>query len=194
MFTGIIEAQSKVLMSEKRGNNRAVHIAKPAGWTLEPGQSISIDGICSTVEAAGGSFFEVEFMHETLKKTTAGFFKKGTTVNLERPLKVGGRLDGHFVLGHVDARCPVSKVPLRTAAKELAVRVPAELSRLIVPRGSVTFNGVALTVVKCDRSVCTVALIPYTLSKTNLGTLRPDDMVNVEVDVIARYVAARRRS
>ncbi len=190
MFTGIIEAQGKVLATHKHGGRRTMRITKPSHWKLQPGESVSVDGVCSTVGATGVSFFEVEYMPETLKKTTLGLLKKNDSVNLERSLRVGDRVSGHFVQGHVDARCAVAHRTKRGGSYEIALRTPARLSRLLPAQGSVAVNGVSLTIAKKTPGGVTIALIPHTLTHTNLSSIEADDLVNVEVDMLARYATA----
>jgi riboflavin synthase len=192
MFTGIITATSPVVCTEKRGKNTRVMFTVPRGWTMKKGESIAIDGICTTVVQASRSAFEVDYMPTTLQKTTAGEFAKGRVVNLERPLKYRGTVDGHFVLGHVDATTTV----VEFKSQKLKVKIPKPLMRYVVARGSITVNGVALTVAGVTSNLVTVALIPYTASHTNLGTLKKGDWVNIEIDLLARYAtkALRKRN
>ena len=151
---------------------------------MTEGESVAVDGICSTVVALSGASFDVEYMRETLSRTTARSFVRGNTVNVERSLTFGERVHGHFVAGHVDACGRV-----RAAARGvLAVSVPKPLMRFVAPKGSITVNGVALTVTKKTHTVFSVAFIPYTLAHTNLGALKEGDSVNIEADLIARYM------
>lgn len=193
MFAGIIEAIAAIKAVRTTGKGCIVRIEIPARWRLTIGQSIAVDGICSTVIATGGEWFEVEYMPESLKKTTVVSFVKGRMVHLERSLRVGDRVDGHFVLGHVDARASVSKVERQGSSRLITVKVPARLASFIAPIGSITLSGVALTIAASRGTSATVALIPYTLAHTNLGALRPGDVVNVEVDLVARYLAAQHK-
>lgn len=202
MFTGIIQSVAPVLSASFRGECFGVRIKKPAGWKLSLGQSISVDGICSTVtkmsprassERKSKSFFEVEYMPETLAKTTAPSFKKNTKVNLERSLTLHDFIDGHLVSGHVDARGVVQKIEGKGKTKEMTIAVPKELKKYIATKGSVTMNGVSLTVVVSEKNTFRVALIPFTLAHTNLGLLEKGSRVNVEIDVVARYVEKMAR-
>lgn len=191
MFTGIVRATAEIKKVEKRGANRAVSIAMPRGWKLPSGASVSVDGICSTVVRSRRGMFEVDYMPETLKLTTAADFKPGRIVNLELSLHLGDALDGHFVLGHVDEVADVARIIASGGAHEVTFRIPKELQKFVAHKGSITVNGVALTVARMKKGECTVALIPYTLKHTNLGTLRKGDRVNIEVDLLARYLAVR---
>lgn len=188
MFTGIIQAVVPVLSGVKRGECLAVRLKKPAGWKLVLGQSITVDGICSTVTKRGTSFFEVEYMPETLRKTTAPSFEKGSQVNLERSLTLRDYIDGHLVSGHVDARATVHAIKVVGETKEITFIVPKAFAKFIVDKGSITLNGISLTVVWAKKDTVAVALIPYTLTHTNLGLLKRGDQVNMEVDTVARYV------
>lgn len=188
MFTGIVRATTEIKKVENRGANRAVSIAMPRGWKLPDGASISVDGICSTVVRSRRGMFEVDYMPETLKLATAADFKPGRIVNLEPPLRMGDTLDGHFVQGHVDGVAGITRIVASGGAHEVTFRIPKELQKFVAHKGSITVNGVALTVARVKDSECTVALIPYTLTHTNLGTLRKGDRVNIEVDLLARYL------
>ncbi len=190
MFTGIIESKALIALTAKAKACLRVRIEKPKGWKLKPGASVAVDGICSTVKKLGANYFEVEYMPETLKKTTAAAFKKNREVNLEKPLSLNGLLDGHLVQGHIDGRGKVSSLKTYGNSKVIEVKLPRELVKFVAKKGAVAVNGVSLTVAKKNADRFTVALIPYTLAKTNLGELKPGDEVNIEVDMLARYLAA----
>jgi len=191
MFSGIIRATAKIRSVERARGSLAVSLPAPRGWKLEKGASVSIDGICSTVVRKKGAVFVVEYMPETLRCTTAASFVPGSVVNLEEPLRLGDTLDGHFVQGHIDDVGMVTRIGREPY--EISIRVPKALRPYIAAKGSIAINGVALTVARMQKDECTLALIPYTLAHTNLGALQKGDSVNVEVDVIARYLAAARR-
>jgi len=188
MFTGIIQSVVPVVSASSKGECLCVRIKKPTSWNLSLGQSISVDGVCSTVTLLRSSFFEVEYMPETLAKTTVGLFQKNTEVNLERSLTLQDFIDGHLVSGHVDACGAVRKIESKGETKEITITVPKELKKYIATKGSVTMNGVSLTVALAEKNTFRVALIPYTLVHTNLGLLEKGDSVNVEIDIMARYV------
>lgn len=188
MFTGIIEAKARILDAKKK-RGLCVSIEKPKGWKLTEGQSISIDGICTTVEVITRSAFSATYMPETLRVSTAGSFKEGSVVNLERSLKVGDRLDGHFVQGHVDAIGVIKSVRSLGSSREITIVIPRTLMRLVAHKGSITVNGVSLTVAARTRDLFTIALIPHTLTHTTLGELVKGDEVNIETDLIARHLA-----
>lgn len=192
MFTGIVTGTARVASVEGRGKNRHVTFVAPRTWTFMKSESISVDGICSTVVTGGRGRFAVDYMPTTLAKTTAAEFEKGRIVNLERPLMWRGRVDGYFVLGHVDGIGEIQK----TVQNTLVIQIPKALMRYVVPRGSLTVNGVALTVVDVAGRLVTIALIPYTRRHTNLGSLMKGDLVNIEIDLLARYAtkALRKRN
>ena len=196
MFSGIIQAASPIVSAEMKHGCRRVRIKTPHGWKLAHGQSIAVDGVCSTIvahaparaHAGRPATFDVEYMPETLSKTTAGLFQKNTLVNLERSLTLGSLVDGHLVQGHVDARGRIAGVVEVGASKEVIIAAPQSLMRYIALHGSIAVNGVSLTVARTGRSTFTVALIPHTLTHTNLGLWGVGDLVNIEVDMIARYL------
>lgn len=194
MFTGITERTGKVKKVAMRGKALAVSVEKPGSWGLTKGQSVMLDGICSTVVSKDEKTFVVEFMPETLRKTTAERFRAGAVLNLERSLTLKTLLDGHIVQGHVDAKAKVVSIQKEGNSRLMTVEVPRELVRFIAPRGSVTLNGVALTVAKRSGTKVTVALIPFTLSHTNLGALAKGDFVNLETDLLARYLLNARQA
>ena len=170
-----------------------MRIQKPSSWKLAKGQSVAVDGVCSTVASLGKNFFEVEYIPETLSKTTAGTFSRGASVNLERSMTPQSLLDGHIVLGHVDARAAVADVR-KGKDIQLHIAIPKSLVSYVVPQGSLAVNGVSLTVAALRGTVCTVALVPYTLRHTNLGALKRGDTVNIEVDILARYLGSALRA
>lgn len=187
MFTGIITAVSPIVGARKRGSGKRVTVAVPPKWALHKGDSVAVDGICTTVVGTSRGAFEADYMRTTLQKTTADEFGKGRLVNLERPLRYGGRVSGHFVLGHIDGRGRIRA----TKGNTLVLEIPKALRSFIATCGSITVNGVALTVAERRGGVVTIALIPHTLSFTNLGKVRKGDRVNVEVDLLARYATTR---
>lgn len=199
MFTGIISAVSKVTDTVhakdvgKTGDFR-VSFARPRGWKLAQGESVSVDGICSTVRGLTGTTFSVDYMPETLRVTTAAEFLKGRAVNLERPLRLGDRLDGHLVQGHVDAVGTVLGIRRDGAASIVKVGFPSPYRKFIAKKGSIAMNGASLTVVTTGKTGgkgwFTVSLVDYTLRHTALRDLGKGDMVNLEVDMLARYLAA----
>ena len=183
MFTGIVEELGTVLAVEPQGSGVRVRIGAAGvldGVTL--GDSTAVDGCCLTVVAFEDGWFEADVSDETLRRTTLGARRPGDPVNLERPLRVNDRLGGHIVQGHVDAVGEVVE-----AVPDLRVRMPDDLRRYVIEKGSITVDGVSLTVVEPTDDGFTVAVIPHTAEVTTLGARRPGDRVNLEVDLIAKY-------
>lgn len=194
MFTGIVSDVGTLLAVKDKGDVRRLRIAsKYPARSIALGASIAIDGVCLTVVAKGarskGCWFEVELGLETRALTTAESWEKGKKLNLERALKMGDELGGHLVSGHVDG---MAEVLARENAGEMArirLRAPKELARFIAPKGSVALDGISLTVNEVSGDEFSVFLIPHTLAETNWGTLRAGQSVNLEVDLVARYLA-----
>lgn len=187
MFTGIIEKTGVIKKIEPRHLTIGV---KNFLTDLKIGDSVAVNGVCLTIIKLNKNDFEVEIMPETLRLTDFSSLKQGDEVNLEKSLKVGDRLDGHFVLGHADGVCKVYKVYKVKSDVVIGFKVPRELMRYIVRKGSVALDGVSLTVVEADKKnkKFSIALIPYTIKNTTLGQRKVSDRVNVEVDVLARYI------
>ena len=188
MFTGIIKKVSKVYKVYKVKGSLSVEIESPKGWKIKPGESISVNGVCSTVKKVSKKSFIVEYMPETIKKTTVGDFRKGMEVNLERSLRVGDLLDGHIVQGHVDCAGKISGVYKVGKSKVIKIWVPKEFIKFLAPKGSVAVDGVSLTVVDSKKNWFSVSLVSYTLENTNLGKIKIGEKVNIEVDSIAKYI------
>jgi riboflavin synthase len=183
MFTGIVEELGTVLAVDHRGDAARIRIGATAvleGAKL--GDSTAVDGCCLTVVELGDGWWEADVSDESLRRTTLGNRREGDRVNLERPVQVGDRLGGHIVQGHVDAVGEVT-----APAPDLAVRMPDQLRRYVIEKGSVTVDGVSLTVVEPTDDGFTVAVIPHTAEVTTLGARQPGDTVNLEVDLIAKY-------
>jgi riboflavin synthase alpha subunit len=191
MFTGIVEALGQVGTVEvAAGGGRRLDVSVPddAGWRLALGESVAISGVCLTVVAARPGRLAFDLAEETLRVTTLGGLSPGDPVNLERPLRLDDRLGGHLVLGHVDGVGEVAAVEPEGEGARLHVSVPARLRPLLIPKGSVAIDGVSLTVATLDDESFGVALIPHTLAVTTLGRRRRGDSVNLEMDVIGKYV------
>jgi riboflavin synthase len=190
MFTGIIEATGTIRSSERRSDVLVVRVgcdAKALG--LPAGGSIAVNGCCLTAVDRGDDFFTCELTEETLRRTAFGErLLPGVTVNLERPMRADGRFDGHIVQGHVDDVGRIREVARLGESAEMSIEFGTGIGRYIVQKGSVAVDGISLTVAGLEADAFTVALIPYTLEHTNLGRARPGDRVNLEVDVIAKYV------
>jgi riboflavin synthase len=189
MFTGIIEDVGEVVRWEKRGEAGVLVVAtKLAVSEMELGASIAVNGACLTVTDKTGSRFKVDVSPETLKRTTFGALKKGHLVNLERPLKLSDRLGGHLVTGHIDGVAVAEKIQKKGEFTFYTFRVAASLRRQFVPKGSVAVDGISLTVNECVDRRFSIAAIPFTLKHTNLRDLRVGAKVNIETDLIGKYV------
>lgn len=188
MFTGIIIAQSKISDVKKLRGGLQIKLARPRGWKLVKGQSINISGVCSTVTAFTAKKISVEYMPVTVKQTTASTFIAGKMVNLEPSLRLSDELGGHFVTGHVDGRGRVKEVNVRGRSKVIAITLPKRMMKLVAPQGSITVDGVSMTLVDSKKTWFTVAVVDHTLHHTSLGSLRVGDQVNIELDIIAKYL------
>jgi riboflavin synthase len=189
VFTGIVERRGTIASAARQGRGRRLRIeARLAGGTLALGESICVDGVCLTVSRRGRSWFEVELSPETVRVTTLGGRGAGAAVNLERALRGGDRLGGHLVQGHVDGVGSVARVRREGATRVVTFRAPPEVSEALVLRGSVAIDGVSLTITALGRGRFDVVLIPHTLAITTLKELRPGRPVNLEADVLGKYV------
>jgi len=189
MFTGIVEERGTVASLVDLGDAMRVRIrADKVLQDSELGASISVNGICLTVAERGDDWFEADVMAETLRRTSLGKLVTDSPVNLERAARVDSRLGGHIVQGHVDGTGEVAAIEPSEQWTVMAIRVPAELTRYMVEKGSITVDGVSLTIVSVTDSRFTISLIPTTLAETNLGAKQVGDRVNIEVDVLAKYV------
>jgi riboflavin synthase len=192
MFTGIIEAMGHVrTMDADPGGGRRLGLSVPddARWRLALGESVAVSGVCLTVVTVEPGRLAFDLAEETLRVTTLSGLAPGDPVNLERPLRLDDRLGGHLVLGHVDGVGEVAAVqPDGEGGVRLDVAVPGRLRPLLIPKGSVAVDGVSLTVAALEDAAFGVALIPHTLAVTTLGRRRRGDAVNLEMDVIGKYV------
>jgi riboflavin synthase len=189
MFTGIVEELGTVDALEDQGDAIRLTVRGPLVTSdAALGDSISVNGCCLTVATRGEESFTADVMHETLAKTSLGALEPGARVNLERAVTPATRLGGHIVQGHVDGTGAVVRRTPSEHWELVQVSLPAELERYLVPKGSITVDGISLTVVEVGADWFTVSLIPETLARTTLGFKQPGDVVNLEVDVIAKYV------
>lgn len=190
MFTGIVTAVGRVAATAPADGGLELAIDAPYA-DVEPGESIAVDGACLTVTGLTEAGFRVHVVRTSLDRTRFGELAAGATVNLERALRAGDRLGGHFVQGHVDGVGVVEAVGDRDDARLLDIRVPQAVADVTIPLGSVTVDGVSLTVNALpERDLIQVSLIPFTLQHTTLGTRRPGDRVHLEGDTLGKYVKA----
>ena len=189
MFTGIIETLGTVSAIERDRSNVHIALESPISDELKIDQSVSHNGACLTVVALGPGWHRVTAVEETLRRTNLGDWKPGTRVNLERCLPIGGRLDGHIVQGHVDALATCVEVAETGGSWRFTFRYESAPEHLLVDKGSICLNGVSLTVVEPEDDLFSVAIIPYTWEHTNFRHLRAGDSVNVEFDIIGKYIA-----
>ena len=190
MFTGIIEAIGSVRRFTRRGADAQVEIVAPAiAATARLGDSIAVDGVCLTVASLEGEAFASDLSMETLSRTALGGLRVGSPVNLERPLALGDRVGGHLVTGHVDAIGHILGRTIQGSGADYRIGFPQMLGSLLVQKGSVAVDGISLTVAALTARGFDVAVIPYTLQETTLGQKRAGDPVNLEADLIGKYVA-----
>ena len=193
MFSGIIERVGEVatLTPAVRGGARLTIRGGPRGLTV--GESIAVSGACMTVTRVRGTTFVVDVSPESVRRTTLGALRPGKRVNLERSLRLADRLSGHLVFGHVDGIGELRSVTREGDGALFRFGVPASLARYLVEKGSVAVDGISLTVFECTARSFTVAVIPHTLAATTLGDRRSGDRVNIETDLLARYVERQQR-
>ncbi|MEU2826301.1 MULTISPECIES: riboflavin synthase [Streptomyces] len=189
MFTGIVEELGEVTAVEQLDDASRFRLRGPLVTEgAQHGDSIAVNGVCLTVVETGDGEFTADVMAETLKRSSLGALTTGSRVNLERPMALGGRLGGHIVQGHVDGTGTIVERTPSEHWEIVKVSLPPELTRYVVEKGSITVDGVSLTVVEAAADFFTISLIPTTLALTTLGHKQPGDPVNLEVDVIAKYV------
>lgn len=197
MFTGLISEIGTIRASRRTGSGiqLVIHAPQTASETAL-GDSININGACQTVTALSGDTFSVDTIPETLKKTTLGDLKSGSLANLEQAVKASDRLGGHIVSGHIDCVGRVRTVSKSREAVELSVTFPDESADFVVPQGSIALDGVSLTVARLDHDALTVAIIPTTWEMTTLSSLKSGSSVNVEFDLMGKYIInfLRRRN
>ena len=192
MFTGIVEGIGKVKKISKGTKNRSaiqmiVDLGKH-GKGLKTGQSVALNGVCLTVTKLSKTGSTFEMIEETTKKTDLGNLKIGGIVNIERSLKAGDRLEGHFVLGHVDGVGIIKKIQKKPKEVQVWFEVPKNLSKYIVKKGSIAMDGISLTVVNVKNNLASICLIPHTIEVTNFKTKNIGDKVNIETDILGKYI------
>src|SRR3989338_577953 len=189
MFTGLIEEVGVVKEISNKGDNlRLTLAANKIMDDMSMGSSIAIDGTCLSVVKYTNKTFEVDVSEETVKKTTIGGFKSGRKVNLERALKVGSRLGGHFVTGHIDGIGNITKFDKAVDGAYLSIKAPEDTIKYMVYKGSVAIDGISLTVASVESDSITIALIPHTIEMTNLKEKSIGEKVNIECDIIGKYI------
>nr|WP_298996251.1 riboflavin synthase [uncultured Allomuricauda sp.] len=189
MFTGIIETLGKVQLLEKEGGNLHITVSSDITHELKIDQSVSHNGVCLTVVSINGNQYTVTAIEETLNKTNLGDLAIGDTVNLERAMKLGARLDGHIVQGHVDQTATCTQIEQKDGSWSFTFSYDSSLNNVTIEKGSITIDGVSLTVVDSEKDRFSVAIIPYTYEHTRFGSYREGVTVNLEFDVIGKYVA-----
>jgi riboflavin synthase len=192
MFTGIIEQMGTIEAVETNNTNLTLTIQSSLATELKVDQSLSHSGVCLTVEEIIGNQYKVTAIDETLKKTTIGLWKKGDMINLERCLRFDGRLDGHIVQGHVDTVGTCIGYEEKNGSWEYVIEIADKFASLIIEKGSISLNGISLTIFNITNTTFTVAIIPYTYEHTNMHTLSLGDKVNVEFDMVGKYVGRMR--
>ncbi|MDE0832399.1 MAG: riboflavin synthase [Nitrosopumilus sp.] len=192
MFTGIVEGIGTVNKISKITKNRsAIEMTIDLGKQvkgLKIGQSVALNGVCLTATKISKSKCIFEMIEETTKKTDLGNLKVGGVVNIERSLKAGDRLEGHFVLGHVDGVAIIKKILKKPKEVQVYFEVPKNLAKYIVKKGSITIDGISLTVVDIKKTLAYVSLIPHTIEITNFHTKKVGDKVNIETDILGKYI------
>ena len=192
MFTGIIVGTGKVTKIERKTKNRSaiqmtVDLGKYASG-LKIGQSVAINGVCLSATKISKNKCIFEMIDETTKKTDLGNVKAGSTVNVERSLKVGDRLEGHFVLGHIDGVATITNIEKKPKEVKIWFKVPKKLTKYVVKKGSIALDGISLTLVDVKKDIVSVCLIPHTINVTNFKSKKIGDKLNIETDVLGKYI------
>ena len=192
MFTGIIVGTGKVTKLDQKTKNRSaiqmtVNLGKYAKG-LKIGQSVAINGVCLSATKISNNNCVFEMIDETTKKTDLGNVKAGSTVNIERSLKVGDRLEGHFVLGHIDGVATITKIEKKPKEVKIWFKIPKKLTKYVVKKGSIALDGISLTLVDVKKEVASVCLIPHTINVTNFKSKKIGDKLNIETDVLGKYI------
>ncbi len=188
MFTGLVKDLGRVTAVQQTGDGVTLAVRTRLSGEIALGDSVAVNGVCLTATAVEDGTFEAEVMHETLRRSSLADVGEGSAVNLELALRAADRLGGHIVQGHVDGLGSVRDVREDGFARVVTIAAPPELLRYVVEKGSIAVNGVSLTVVEVTGDAFSVSLIPETLERTTLGTAAPGAAVNLEVDVVAKYV------
>ena len=192
MFTGIIVGTGKVTKIDQKTKNRSaiqmtVDLGRYASG-LKIGQSVAINGVCLSATKISRNKCDFEMIDETTKKTDLGNVKAGSTVNVERSLKVGDRLEGHFVLGHIDGVATIIKIEKKPKEVKIWFKIPKKLTKYVVKKGSIALDGISLTLVDVKKDIASVCLIPHTINVTNFKSKKIGDKLNIETDVLGKYI------
>ncbi|MBX2934949.1 MAG: riboflavin synthase [Ferruginibacter sp.] len=188
MFTGIIENTGTITKVIPGGGNKTFWVASAISNELKVDQSLSHNGVCLTVEEIKDGLYRVTAIEETLLKTNINTWQAGSIINLERCMQLNGRLDGHLVQGHVDCTGQCLNIEEKEGSRQFIFQFPEEFAGYIIEKGSITINGISLTLFNVGTNSFTVAIIPYTYNNTNMNGLKTGDTVNLEFDVIGKYV------
>jgi riboflavin synthase len=188
MFTGLVESIGELVERKQTSGGSRLRIRTPLAAELAPGDSVAVSGVCLTVTLADGNEIHADVSPETIRVTTLGSLPHGALVNLERPLRADGRIGGHFVQGHVDAVGYVEELRSEDAFHWLTVRFPRQLTSLLVHKGSIAVDGISLTIAGLDSDRFDAQIVPFTMSHTNLGRIQIRDRVNLECDMVGKYV------
>lgn len=188
MFTGIIETVGKVVTVESNGNNRSFYIQSSISPDLKVDQSVSHNGICLTVEWLEKDVHKVTAIAETIHKTNISEWFADTLINLERSMLMNGRVDGHIVQGHVDTTAICTSILDKNGSHEYSFSYPGEFAPYLIEKGSISVNGISLTLFNLEQNKFSVAIIPYTFDHTNFSVLKEGTTVNIEFDMIGKYV------
>lgn len=188
MFTGIIENTGIIKEIQTNGTNKSFWVASPLSGELKIDQSLSHNGVCLTIEEIKNGIHRVTAIEETLAKTNLSYWQRGSIINLERCMQLNGRLDGHIVQGHVDTTTECITVVEKEGSWEYIFKLADTFTALVIEKGSITLNGISLTLFNVTNNSFSVAVIPYTYEHTNIKVLKKGDIVNVEFDMIGKYI------
>ena len=189
MFTGIIEVLGKITRVSVNGTNKTFWVESLLSEQLKIDESMAHDGVCLTIEEIKDGNHRVTAILETLEKTNLGRWEPGDTINLERSLRMNGRIDGHIVQGHVDTTASCTDLKNLGGSTELTFKFKKRFASLLIEKGSVCVNGTSLTAFNVGKKKFTVAIIPFTLAHTNLGFIKPGSIVNIEFDMVGKYIS-----
>jgi|TARA_B100001750_G_scaffold230078_1_gene226168 riboflavin synthase len=192
MFTGIITGTGKIQKIDNTTKNRSaiklkVDLSKNSKG-LKIGQSVALNGVCLSVTNISKNICSFEMIDETMKKTDLGNLKVGSLINIERSLKIGERLEGHFVLGHIDGVATITKIEKKQKEVKIWFRIPKKLAKYVVQKGSIALDGISLTLVDVKKDLASVCLIPHTIKITNFRTKKIGDKLNIETDILGKYI------